>query len=185
MGRPWWSSIQVSKLSRLCRCLVFSFSSAGNVDASSFTVWKIENVQNDKNIGKKGYQHFYDSIAQALEELDSLGAVVTISAGNDGQHDPPGLTDAYIPNILAAQPNSPLIIVGAVNSQGQLARISCPGSARIPINCYAMGKGIKVVDLSVEEVTEQDGTTFSVAIVVSTGSQLLHSLHVRHTHQST
>lgn len=150
-----------------------------------FTVWKIENMQKDQSIGRKGCQELYDNIEQSFWELDSLGVVITISAGNDGKHDPPGLTDAYIPNILAAHPNSPLIIVGAVNSRGQLTKISCPGSARLPINCYAMGKGIKVVDLSVEEVTEQEGTTFSVAIVVSTCPQLLDFMHVRHTHQST
>lgn len=106
-------------------------------------------------------------VEQALSTLDSLGVVVAISAGNDGKQDPPVSVESYTPNILVAQGSHPLVVVGAVNSNGQLARITSVGSAAVPITCYAMGKGIKVVDLSVEEDTKQDGTTFSAAIVVS------------------
>lgn len=108
-----------------------------------------------------------DQVEQALFTLDSLGVVVLISAGNDGKPNPSIFTDSYTPTILAAREDSPLIVVGAVNSDGQLAKITSAESDAVPINCYAMGKGIKIIDLSVEEDTKQDGTTFSAAIVVS------------------
>lgn len=107
-------------------------------------------------------------VEQALFTLDSLGVVVAISAGNRGNSNPVVLTDSYTPNTLAARENSPLIIVGAVNSTGQLAKLTCAGSAAVPITCYAMGKCIDIIDMSIEENTKQDGTTFSAAIVVST-----------------
>lgn len=109
-----------------------------------------------------------DQVEEIFATLDGLGVVVATSAGNDGKEDPSASTGSYTPNILAARENSPLVVVGAVNSKGQLAKISSAGSAAVPITCYAMGKGVKVIDLSVEEDTKQDGTTFSVAIVVST-----------------
>lgn len=112
-------------------------------------------------------EEWTDQVHQTFSTLDSLGVVIAISAGNDGNKNPAVSTDSYTPNILAAQQESPLIVVGAVNSKGQLAKITSAGSAAVPITCYAMGKGIKIIDLSVEEVTKQDGTTFSAAIVVS------------------
>lgn len=119
-----------------------------------------------KNEGN-GFQDWFDGIENALHGLDKLGVVVTVAAGNGGNESPIIPTDAYMPNILSRNPNSPLILVGAVNSQGQLVRFTSPGSTRTPITCYAMGKGIKTIDLSIEQDTLQDGTTFSVAIVVS------------------
>lgn len=106
-------------------------------------------------------------MAQALAALDQLGVVVSVSAGNEGKLKPAGLSASYTPNILTARLNSPLIIVGAVNSSGQLAMISSVGSAEVPITTYAMGKGIMIIDLSVDQEVPQDGTTFSAAIVVS------------------
>lgn len=106
-------------------------------------------------------------MAQAVAALDQLGVVFSVAAGNDGKNKPAGESASYTPNILAARPNSPLIIVGAVNSNGQLAMISSAGSPAVPITTYAMGKGIKIVDMSVEREVLQDGTTFSAAIVVS------------------
>lgn len=114
------------------------------------------------------YQEWHDEVEKIFHELDDLGVTVVISAGNDGDDDPPGSTDAYMPNILASDPKSPLILAGAVNYMGQLARFSSPGTDKLPITCYAMGKAVKLIDLSIEEETEQDGTTFSAAIVVST-----------------
>lgn len=113
-------------------------------------------------------ERWTDQVQQLLSTLDILGVVVATSAGNDGKLDPSVLTDSYTPNVLAAQEHSPIIVVGAVNSKGQLAKFTSAGSAAVPITCYAMGKGIKVVDLSVHEDTKQSGTTYSVAIVVST-----------------
>lgn len=107
-----------------------------------------------------------DEVEQAFAMLDNLGVVVAISAGNDGEQNPSVLSESYTPNMLAAKADSPLVVVGAVNGKGQLAQITSAGSAALPITCYAMGKGVKIVDLSVEEDTKQDGTTFSVAIVV-------------------
>lgn len=114
----------------------------------------------------EGMEDWTNEVEQALYTLDRLGVVVAISAGNDGKQNPCVLAESYTPNILAAKTNSPLIVVGAVNSKGQLARITSAGSAAVPITCYAMGKGIKIVDLAVEQETKQDGTTLSVAIVV-------------------
>lgn len=130
-------------------------------------VWKVDNMREDIPRGSNAYQEWYDQVKEGLRELDDLGVTVVISAGNDGEDDPPGPTDAYMPNRLASRPKSPLIIVGAVNHLGQLARFTSPGTARLPNTCYAMGKAVKIVDLSVEEETEQDGTSFSAAIVVS------------------
>lgn len=124
-------------------------------------------MRKDRNRGGEGYQMWEDEVDDVLHQLDDLGVSITISAGNDGEDDPPGPTDAYMPTILASKPNSPLIIVGAVNEFGQLARFSCPGSLTLPITCYAMGKAVNIIDLSVEQKTKQDGTTFSTAIVVS------------------
>lgn len=117
-----------------------------------------------------------DEVEQLFSTLDSLGVVVAISAGNDGKQNPPVLSESYTPNILAAKTDSPLIVVGAANSKGQLARITSAGSTRVPITCYAMGKGVKIVDLAVEQETKQDGTTFSVAIVVG-AKFLLHNTY--------
>lgn len=106
-----------------------------------------------------------EEINEVLMTLDKLGVVCSVSAGNAGTEIP---SAEYTPNILVARADSPLIIVGAVNCNGQLAKISSIGSAAVPITTYAMGKDIKIVDLSIEEDTLQDGTTFSAAIVVST-----------------
>lgn len=118
------------------------------------------------------YQDWFDEVQQLFHNLDGLGVVVAVSAGNDGRDVPPGHTDAYVPNKLAEEPNSPIIIVGAVNNQGQLAMITSPGTATLPITCYAMGEGLELIDLSIEEKSEQHGTTFSAAIVVSLCPQL-------------
>lgn len=94
-----------------------------------------------KNVcrGEEGYLEWHGQIANALDELDSLGGVlVTVSAGNDGREKPPGHTDEYMPNILSARHGSPLIITGAVNNRGQLAKLSSPGTGKVPITCYAV-----------------------------------------------
>lgn len=109
-----------------------------------------------------------EDVAQVLALLDQLGVVVSVSAGNEGEEVPAGLTTAWTPNVLAMRPGSPLIIVGAVNSDGQLAQLSSVGSAAVPITTYAMGKGLRLVDMSTDLITAQDGTTFSASIVVST-----------------
>lgn len=119
------------------------------------------------NNDEDAYQDWFDELRQLLHDLDGLGAVVAISAGNDGKQNPVRHTDTYVPNIIAAETESPLIIVGAVNSKGQLAMITTPGTTKLPITCYAMGTGLKLIDLSIEEKFEQHGTTFSAAIVVS------------------
>lgn len=115
----------------------------------------------------EGLESWTEDVAQALDALDNLGVVVSVAAGNEGKLKPAGKSASYTPNILAARANSPLIIVGAVNENGQLAMITSVGSAAVPIHTYAMGKGIMIVDMSVEENVPQDGTTFSAAIVVS------------------
>ncbi|KAJ4394016.1 hypothetical protein N0V93_003233 [Gnomoniopsis smithogilvyi] len=91
----------------------------------------------------EGMESWTDQVEQVFSTLDSLGVVVATSAGNDGKE-------------------APSICTG---SKGQLAKITSAGSLAVPITCYAMGKGVKIIDLSVEEDTKQDGTTFSVAIV--------------------
>lgn len=148
--------------------MISSFPAPDLANRSALQVWNIEDTQENMSATTGAYKEWHDQVEAILRELDSLGVTVVISAGNDGEEDPPGPSDAYMPNILASQPSSPLIIVGAVNYLGQLASFSSPGSARLPTTCYAMGKAIRIVDLSVEEETEQDGTTFSAAIVVST-----------------
>lgn len=94
-----------------------------------------------KNVcrGEEGYMEWHGKVANALDELDSLGGVlVTVSAGNDGREKPPGHTDEYMPNILSARHGSPLIITGAVNNYGQLAKLSSPGTGKVPVTCYAV-----------------------------------------------
>lgn len=102
------------------------------------TVWNIKDMRKNACRGEEGYMEWHGKIANALDDLDSLGGVlVTVSAGNDGRKKPPGHTDEYMPNILSARHGSPLIITGAVNNHGQLARLSSPGSVNVPITCYA------------------------------------------------
>ncbi|KUI72205.1 hypothetical protein VM1G_07647 [Cytospora mali] len=103
------------------------------------TLWNIKDMRKNVCRGEQGYTEWHDKIAHALDELDILGGVlVTVSAGNDGREKPPGHTDEYMPNILSARHGSPLVITGAVNNQGQLARLSSPGSGKVPITCYAV-----------------------------------------------
>ena len=95
-------------------------------------------MRRDTVLGEEGYMEWHLKIENALEDLDRLGGIlVTVAAGNDGRERPPGRTDAYMPNILSARHGSPLIVVGAVNNYGQLARLSSPGSLDVPITCFA------------------------------------------------
>lgn len=61
------------------------------------------------------YREWCDDVEQALDEIDRAGgAMVSVAAGNEGKHDPPGETGDFMPNILARREVSPLVIVGAV-----------------------------------------------------------------------
>ncbi|ROV91004.1 hypothetical protein VSDG_07720 [Cytospora chrysosperma] len=130
------------------------------------TLWNIKDMRKNTSRGEEGYMEWHGKVANALDDLDSLGGVlVTVSAGNDGREKPPGRTDEYMPNILSARHGSPLIITGAVNNRGQLAKLSSPGTANVPITCYAVGKDIMLIDLSIDQKRSQEGTSFSAAIV--------------------
>ncbi|KAI7783696.1 hypothetical protein LA080_011405 [Diaporthe eres] len=131
------------------------------------TIWNIQDMKTESLDGEQNYIDWYEQVDSALQEIDQYGGVsISVAAGNAGKLDPPGETGAFMPNILSAQEHSPLVIVGAVTSQGQLARLSSPASLRVPITCFAMGKDILLPDLSVELNTLQSGTTFAAAIVV-------------------
>lgn len=102
-------------------------------------VWNIKDMRKNSVRGEKGYMEWHHKVEKALDDLDTLGGVlVTVAAGNDGREMPPGHADEYMPNILSARHGSPLIITGAVNNYGQLARLSSPGSLEVPITCYAV-----------------------------------------------
>lgn len=61
------------------------------------------------------YREWCGHVEQALDEIDRLGGVmVSVAAGNEGKYNPPGETGTFMPNILARQEGSPLVIVGAV-----------------------------------------------------------------------
>ncbi|ROW08717.1 hypothetical protein VPNG_06415 [Cytospora leucostoma] len=130
------------------------------------TLWNIKDMRKNACRGEEGYMEWHNKVEKALDELDVYGGVlVTVAAGNDGREKPPGHTDEYMPNILSARHGSPLIITGAVNNYGQLARFSSPGSLNVPITCYAVGKDLLLPDLSIEQKRLQEGTSFSAAIV--------------------
>lgn len=113
-----------------------------------------------KNVcrGEQGYMEWHGKVANALDDLDSLGGVlVTVAAGNDGREKPPGRTDDYMPNILSARHGSPLIITGAVNNKGQLAKLSSPGTGKVPITCFAVYVYLLRVQSSTRTALERPG----------------------------
>lgn len=135
------------------------------------TLWNIENMKTncedlrteDREIK---YRKWCEEVENSIDELEMRGGVmISVAAGNEGESNPPGKTGDFMPNVLAKREGSPLVIVGAVTSQGQLARLSSPASLGVPISCYAMGKNLFLPDLSVEQKTLQSGTTFAASIV--------------------
>lgn len=126
---------------------------------------------------KRKYPAIWESmlgqIKTALEDLDRLGVVVAIAAGNGGvqfgpTEDPnfvPTYVDQQFPTVLAT-PDNPIILVGATNNRGQLSDFTSPGRAAIPISLYAQGEGIRTYDFLSPELKMKLGTSFSAPIVV-------------------
>lgn len=64
---------------------------------------------------KQRYKEWAEKVEQSLDVIDRLGGVIiSVAAGNEGKHSPPGETGDFMPNILSRRENSPLAIVGAV-----------------------------------------------------------------------
>lgn len=78
-------------------------------------VWNIEDMRTNGEDREHKFKEWCEKVEHALDELDSLGgAMVSVAAGNEGKHDPPGHTGDSMPNILVRREGSPLVIVGAV-----------------------------------------------------------------------
>lgn len=112
-------------------------------------------------------------IKTTLEDLDRLGVVVVLSAGNNGvsprpQQDPnfvPRYADQYFPQSLATA-DSPMILVGATNNRGQLSAFTSPGRGTTPVSLYAQGQGVSTYDFLQSEPKLKAGTSYSAPIVV-------------------
>lgn len=64
---------------------------------------------------KQRYKEWAEKVEQTLDVVDRLGGVmISVAAGNEGKHSPPGGTSDFMPNILSRRESSPLVIVGAV-----------------------------------------------------------------------
>ena len=81
---------------------------------SFLAVWNIEDMRKDGFEREEKYLEWCGKVEHALDEIDALGGVmVSVAAGNEGMHDPPGETGDFMPNILVRRQGSPLMIVGA------------------------------------------------------------------------
>lgn len=153
---------------------------SGSVDGVSVPRGKAVLVMSGSweiDVMKHKYPAFWESVlAQlktALEDLDRLGVVVVIAAGNGGvafgpTEDPnfePMYVDKQFPTALAT-PDNPMILVGATNNRGQLSDFTSPGRAAIPISLYAQGEDIRTYDFLSPEPKLKLGTSFSAPIVV-------------------
>lgn len=109
----------------------------------------------------------------ALTQLDHLGVTIVMSAGNDGisanpQQDPgfvPRYIDQQFPQNLATA-DSPMLLVGSTNSQGQLSVFSTPGRGNTPVSLYAQGERVNTYDLQLSNRKLKSGTSYSAPIVV-------------------
>lgn len=78
-------------------------------------VWNVDDMRTDGVEAEEKYKNWCDQVEHALDEIDVLGGVlVSVAAGNEGKHNPPGETGDFMPNILVRREDSPLVIVGAV-----------------------------------------------------------------------
>lgn len=72
-------------------------------------------MRTDGENREEKYREWCAKVENTLDEIDSLGGVmVSVAAGNEGKHDPPGETGDFMPNVLVRREGSPLVIVGAV-----------------------------------------------------------------------
>ncbi|KAG6361304.1 hypothetical protein INS49_009529 [Diaporthe citri] len=75
------------------------------------TLWEIDDLSTDDPGSEQRYREWCSHVEQALDEIDRLGGVmVSVAAGNEGKHNPPGETGDFMPNILARHEGSPLVI---------------------------------------------------------------------------
>lgn len=113
------------------------------------------------------------NMKNALLQLDFLGVTVVMAAGNDGvsanpQQDPgfvPRYVDQQFPQNIATA-DSPLLVVGSTNSQGQLSVFSTPGRGNTPVSLYAQGEAVNLYDLQLPNRKLKSGTSYSAPIVV-------------------
>lgn len=108
----------------------------------------------------------------ALERLDYLGVTIVMAAGNDGStsnpQDPdfvPRYIDQQFPQGLATE-DSPMLLVGATNSKGQLSAFTTPGRGNIAVSLYAQGEAASSYDLHENGPKLRSGTSFAAPIVV-------------------
>lgn len=71
-------------------------------------------MRTDGEDREEKHRDWCGKVEHALDEIDTVGGVmVSVAAGNEGKHDPPGETGDFMPNILVRREGSPLVIVGA------------------------------------------------------------------------
>lgn len=102
-------------------------------------------------------------IKTALDRLDQLGVTVVMAAGNDGGI--PRYIDQQFPQGLATV-DSPMLLVGATNSKGQLSAFTTPGRGNTPVSLYAQGEAVSTYDFYQAERKLKSGTSFAAPLVV-------------------
>ncbi|KAJ9136928.1 hypothetical protein NKR23_g9477 [Pleurostoma richardsiae] len=130
---------------------VVLYTLSGNIDAIT------------KTKGLPYYNWYHKQMKAVLQDLDSKGAVLVFSAGNGGIEDPFEPTTDYIPQTMAYA-DTPYVLVGSVNANGQLARHTSPGTTDVPLTVYAQGLNVRVWDVGMGDYAIDGGTSPAAAI---------------------
>lgn len=104
-------------------------------------------------------------LRSTLNRLDQLGVTIVMAAGNDGAT--PRYIDQQFPQGMATA-DSPMILVGSTNSQGQLSAFTTPGRGNTPVSLYAQGEAVSTYDFLQTGPKLKSGTSYSTPIVVCT-----------------